>query len=198
MKQLAEFKLWHCKSLPALLALLSALALSIEPVYATPPPWAPAHGYRHKHGEPQPEPAYQESPRVIEKGRCNRETVGAILGGTAGAAIGSQVGEGGARAVATIAGGIIGFIIGREIGRSMDESDRYCMGYTLDYAADGAAVDWYNPAYDTRYTVTPLSTFQNAGQRCRKYSTVAAIDGRSERVEGTACRQSDGTWKVVN
>lgn len=202
MNQLSVFKLRPPKILPAALALMSILALIVEPVYAKPPPWAPAHGYRHKHEEPlpevAPEPVYRAPPPVIEHGRCNREAIGAILGGTAGAALGSRVGEGGARAVATIAGGIIGFIIGREIGRSMDESDRYCMGNALEYAADGAPVGWYNPALDTRYTVTPLNTFQNDGRRCRKYSTVAAIDGGNEKVVGTACRQPDGTWKVVN
>ena len=39
-------------------------------------------------------------------------------------------------------------------------------------------------AYDTSY--------------CREYSRSAVIDGRKVEAYGKACRQSDGTWRIIN
>lgn len=33
---------------------------------------------------------------------------------------------------------------------------------------------------------------------CREFQTEIIIDGRKQPAHGTACRQPDGTWKVVN
>ena len=31
---------------------------------------------------------------------------------------------------------------------------------------------------------------------CRDFTTVTEIDGSRQQVQGTACRQPDGTWKT--
>jgi surface antigen len=33
---------------------------------------------------------------------------------------------------------------------------------------------------------------------CREFQTEIIIDGRRQPAHGTACRQPDGTWHVVN
>jgi|GEM_PF-4889674 len=33
---------------------------------------------------------------------------------------------------------------------------------------------------------------------CREYSTTALIEGRQQRLTGTACRQPDGTWRMMS
>ena len=35
-------------------------------------------------------------------------------------------------------------------------------------------------------------------QPCREYQTQVVIDGRTQNAYGTACRQPDGNWRVVN
>ena len=35
------------------------------------------------------------------------------------------------------------------------------------------------------------------GTYCREYQQTVTIDGKQERSYGTACRQPDGTWKIV-
>jgi surface antigen len=46
--------------------------------------------------------------------------------------------------------------------------------------------------------VTPTKTFQEPdGTPCREYVTDAVIGGQREQVTGTACRQPDGSWKIV-
>ena len=48
-----------------------------------PPPWAPAHGWRRKHAR-----HYEAGPVIadlgIEVGRCNRDVIGAVIGGAIG------------------------------------------------------------------------------------------------------------------
>lgn len=33
---------------------------------------------------------------------------------------------------------------------------------------------------------------------CREYQATSTIDGRPQPVYGTACRQADGTWRIVS
>jgi len=166
-----------------------------------PPPWAPAHGYRRQHGHRQhhrePHVNYGVADLGIELGRCNREVLGSVLGGVAGGVIGSQVGKGDTRTVATIGGTIIGVMIGGSIGRSMDRVDHACVGQVLEQAPRLHTVEWANPD-GGHYRVTPLRTYEGPqGRPCREYRTHATIEGRTQEMYGTACRQPDGAWRRV-
>jgi surface antigen len=164
-----------------------------------PPPWAPAHGYRAKHG-------YDEGKRKrvaevpdlgIERGFCNRELVGGILGGIAGGALGSQVGRGDGRTIATIGGTVAGVLIGGRIGRRMDQADQTCVGQTLERAPAHQAVAWSAPAGE-RYRIVPDVIYEDGwGRTCRDYETTATIGGRQQMMKGTACRRTDGAWQRV-
>lgn len=47
--------------------------------------------------------------------------------------------------------------------------------------------------------VTPIRTTQQAGgQYCREYQQTVTVGGRTERAHGIACRQPDGSWKIVS
>jgi surface antigen len=52
---------------------------------------------------------------------------------------------------------------------------------------------------DTRntYTVTPIRTYTMAEGPCREFTLDAQIGGKTAQIYGAACRQSDGSWKVV-
>jgi surface antigen len=46
--------------------------------------------------------------------------------------------------------------------------------------------------------MTPVETFAGEqGQPCREFTMRGFVDGESEEVFGTACRQPDGTWRIV-
>jgi len=47
------------------------------------------------------------------------------------------------------------------------------------------------------YTNKPAFT-NSAGQTCREYKTTDASGGRPVDVFGTACKEADGQWRVVN
>jgi len=161
-----------------------------------PPPWAPAHGYRRNHDRWR-DYGLTAIPINISTGRCNREVMGQVLGGTIGAVAGSQIGDGTGRLIAVAAGTLVGMVIGGEIGRSMDKADQLCMDQAFEHAPDGSSIRW-NDA-DRQYTVTPKSTMQEQdGRYCREYYMDADVSGQTQQVFGTACRQPDGTWQLLS
>ncbi len=188
-------------------ALFVALGMPALPAQADPPPWAPAHGHRakqkhkHKHKKHDHDQVIYHVPYGIDRGRCDRglvssEVVGGVLGGAVGGAAGSQIGKGSGKTAATIGGTIIGVLVGSSIGRSMDEIDQNCVGRVLEHAPDRQRIQWTGAGYD--YDVVPLRTFQSNGMYCREYQTKAAVGGKVQQVYGTACRQPDGAWKIMN
>jgi surface antigen len=166
-----------------------------------PPPWAPAHGYRRKAGwydnQNYRDYGLAAPPIDLSAGRCNREVIGQVLGGGLGGVIGSQVGDGSGRLVAVAAGTIIGVLVGGEVGRAMDRQDALCVDQVLESAADGQTIVW-NSERQT-YRVTPTETARiGDGRYCREYRAQSTVGGESTQVYGTACRQPDGSWQIVN
>lgn len=146
------------------------------------------------------------APSDIQQGTCNRsrlplglntQTIGGALGGVIGGLIGSRVGEGRGKTVATIAGALAGIAAGSYLGKTMDAGDQYCAGQTLEFAQDNRSVQWNNPDNNSSYVVTPVKTYEEGGRHCRKYTTKVTAEGETKKVTGTACRQPDGTWKIV-
>ncbi len=184
-------------------------SLAPQAVYADPPPWAPAHGYRakakHKNKHKRRHGGYESYgeayvvPHGISRNTCDRGTVGAVLGGVTGAVIGSQVVKRENAVVGLIGGAIVGVIVGGAIGRSMDRVDHNCIGQALEHAEEGQRVNWTNEDTGSRYSVTPKRTYQTtSGQYCREYQVTGALSGREQEAFGNACRQTDGTWKIIN
>lgn len=161
-----------------------------------PPPWAPAHGHGYYHQD-YPEYGLPAPPLDLGHGHCNREVIGQILGGVTGGIVGAQIGGGTGRLIAVAAGTVAGMFAGREIGRTMDRADALCVDQALEHAPDGRSVGWQSDGH--RYSVTPQNTYENAdGQYCREYHMQTDMNGQTQPISGTACRQSDGSWRIVN
>lgn len=139
---------------------------------------------------------------VLLLGGCNqtmtRENTGQLIGGIAGGVLGAQVGDGSGRTAAIVAGTLLGAYLGGELARYMDDNDRLRANRALEYTPSNQTSSWQNPDTGYRYDVTPQRTYYEDGTPCREYSTRAWIDGREERVYGTACRSGDGTWVASN
>ena len=105
-----------------------------------PPAWAPAWDYRaksrirYKRGGKYlcAEPVDLVRLPVKGLGNCNRNIIGAILGGAAGAAAGSQIGKGDGRTLATLGGTTLGALVGGNIGCAMVQVDQNCVGQILE------------------------------------------------------------------
>lgn len=128
---------------------------------------------------------------------ASKEQQGMIIGGVLGGVLGSEVGGGHGRTAATIIGTLIGASIGGAVGRSMDETDRLKTAHALENVRTGVPSTWRNPDSGNEYTVVPTRTYETSSGPCREFTVDAKVGGRAEEVFGTACRQEDGSWKVV-
>lgn len=131
-----------------------------------------------------------------------KQTGGAILGGIAGGLLGAQVGGGKGKLAATAAGALLGVFVGSEVGKSLDRADRLYAQRSAQGALEvnqvGQASTWSNPDSGNSGTITPVKTYQTAaGDPCREYQQTVTIGGRTETAYGRACRQADGSWKIV-
>jgi surface antigen len=188
------------KVLSAALIVLCAAVWS-APTAAEPPPWAPAWGYRAKHKGKNKHKVQQAyvPPFDIGLGNCNRELLGSLLGAAAGGLAGSQIGDGRGQLAAVAGGTLLGFLMGGTIGRNMDEVDQNCVGQALEHAEDGQQIAWDNPQTGAQYQVVPTRTVQGSdGRYCREYTATSMVSGRDQQTYGRACRQPDGSWKLVN
>jgi surface antigen len=84
------------------------------------------------------------------------------------------------------------------IGQQMSEQDRSRVRLALESNGNNQSSAWQGAAGRTSYKVTPIRTFnESGGARCRDFDTQATTDGRHQRIRGTACRQSDGSWRPL-
>jgi surface antigen len=143
---------------------------------------------------------------VLALGACTqgkeKEEFGTVLGGIGGAVAGAQFGHGAGRVAAAAAGTLIGAFVGREVGKSLDKADIAAAQQAQSKAHNapiGEKIAWSNPETGHSGTVTPTRQgTDTGGNQCREYQSTVTIGGKTEQAYGTACRQPDGSWKVVN
>lgn len=69
----------------------------------------------------------------------------------------------------------------------------------LEYNTSGIAVNWHNPDANISGQTIPVKTLQTpTGQQCREFERSVSIDNNKQRDSGTACRQADGRWRIVD
>jgi surface antigen len=123
------------------------------------------------------------------------------LGGAAGGGLIAAAAGGGGAAIA--AGVIVGGLLGGAAGNLLDQRDKRLANEAaqraLETAPSGQPTAWHNPDSGKSGSVTPTRTYQNAeGTYCREYQQDIVIGGKKQQSYGTACRQPDGTWKIVS
>ena len=116
-----------------------------------------------------------------------------------GCALGSTIGDGSGQIAATFVGAVLGALVGLEIGRSLDRVDELRARHVLEYNRVGETTRWVNPDAGSQVTITPTQTYQrSSGQYCREFQTDIIVGRNREKAYGTACRQPDGSWRIVN
>ena len=130
-----------------------------------------------------------------------KQTLGTLGGAAAGGLLGSQLGGGSGKLVATGAGVFLGGLIGNQIGKSLDRADRMAADQAYRRAQTapvGETITWKNPDSGNSGTYTPVREgTSSAGKYCREFQQTVTVGGKTERAYGTACRQPDGSWKIV-
>ncbi|WP_142847398.1 RT0821/Lpp0805 family surface protein [Telmatospirillum sp. J64-1] len=134
-------------------------------------------------------------------GMGTKQTGGAVLGGVGGALAGAQFGSGRGQLAATALGTLIGAYVGSEVGRSLDAADRQAAMAAQQRAYTAPmreTIAWNNPNSGNSGTFTPVRDgTSSTGAYCREYQTTITVGGQTEQGYGTACRQPDGSWKIV-
>jgi len=131
-----------------------------------------------------------------------KQTGGAVIGGVAGALAGAQFGHGSGKMAATAVGTLLGAYLGSQAGASLDRADQAYYQpaeQQAHHAPMGQTIQWNNPQTGNYGTFTPIRDGQDTmGNYCREYQSTIYIGGRPQQSHGTACRQPDGTWRIVN
>ena len=132
----------------------------------------------------------------------NKQDVGTLAGAVGGGVLGSTMGRGAGRTAATIGGALLGGMLGSSIGASLDKADMAMYNDTsqraLESGQPGQPLPWKNAQTGNYGTVTPSNYYQNSqGEYCREYSQNITVGGKTQEGYGKACRQPDGSWKIV-
>ena len=137
-------------------------------------------------------------------GNNQKEQGGDIIGGVIGGILGNKVGKGKGRVVATAAGAAVGALLGSNIGQKLDKYDRIyavrAQQSALETNKSGQPSSWSNPDSGNSGIIIPTRTIvqKQGGQPCREYQHTVTIGGKTEKAYGRACRETDGSWKIVN
>ena len=131
-----------------------------------------------------------------------KEQVGALTGAVVGGVVGNELGKGSKnQGLATVLGVFAGTLIGSSAGESLDRMDRLYQQQAnqaaLEKARTNQTIEWNNPDSGNYGSITPTRTYSGASTVCREYTETVYIGGQPQQAYGTACRQADGSWKVV-
>ncbi len=130
-----------------------------------------------------------------------KQLFGSLAGAAAGGWLGSKIGGGRGQLAAVAGGTLLGALVGGQIGRTMDDVDRLQARRAAEYARTapiGQTIQWNNPDTGNYGTVTPTRGGYTAdGAYCREFQQTVTVGTRIQEAYGTACRQADGSWKMV-
>ena len=134
-------------------------------------------------------------------GGIDNQTGGTMLGAVGGGLLGSQVGKGKGKWAGAAVGAVAGGLAGNLIGKRLDERDRLLASRAerdaFENGRTGKPVAWRNPDNGRSGEIVPEEPYRQNGGYCRQYTHKIFIDGKSEAMRGTACRNPDGTWRNV-
>jgi surface antigen len=92
-------------------------------------------------------------------------------------------------------------LIGGAIGEELDAGDRRTAMdaefRALEYGNAGSPVQWRGRNGRIHGDVVAGARYQVNDFACRELTHTFYIDGQAQVAHGTACRQTDGTWKSV-
>jgi surface antigen len=107
--------------------------------------------------------------------------------------------QGNQRAIGGIVGG--GLVMG-EIGADLSRRERLAAidaeYRALESSPAGQPVTWRDDRSGRSGTVTAAQPYRVGSQDCRPYSHAVVAAGTTRDARGTACRNPDGSWTLLN
>ena len=94
---------------------------------------------------------------------------------------------------------LAGGLIGNQLAMQLTCQDQSYLGQSTERSlSSGQPVSWRNPDTGNYGEVTPVRTYNSqSGQYCREFQQTIYVGGKQENGYGTACRQPDGSWRIV-
>ncbi len=136
-------------------------------------------------------------------GQADNELLGGLLGGGAGAGVGGLLGGGKGAAIGGILGLGLGALGANRLSKQDEPEERAYVAPPPAYQSGYAAPP--PPAYQQGYAPpaqpaqqAPAATAAYDTSYCREYTNTTMIDGQEQVTHGLACRQADGSWRIVN
>jgi surface antigen len=84
-------------------------------------------------------------------------------------------------------------------GLTLTRREAICFSQSFEHVPDRRTVAWFDAATAVHYSVVPMRTLRTSdGHFCREYTAKATLNGHAADVYGTACRQSDGRWVLID
>lgn len=127
---------------------------------------------------------------VINSCYASASMIGTIIGGAAGGLVGSRFGGGSGKLWSAGGGAVAGAVLGNVVGSNMDKTNQLSKN---------------NESTNQQYSQRMAPVFQSTSdesehsyKECREEHSMAMIAGKQQQIYSTACRQSDGTWKLVS
>ena len=125
--------------------------------------------------------------------------LGAITGGALAYGLGQNSSN---KEIWTVLGIGLGAMMGQHIGHQLDQRDRLLAGQTfqttLENQPNNTIGSWHNPNSGNAGQIIPTQTYTaNSGTPCREFTQYVYIGGEKQSAYGTACRQADGSWKIM-
>lgn len=94
-----------------------------------------------------------------------------------------------------------GGLIGGKLGASLDRTDRTAAFEAeykaLEYSGGGELVVWTGRSGNISGKVVAAQPYRVGSQDCRQYSHELTLSGALSDARGTACRNNDGTWTLL-
>lgn len=120
----------------------------------------------------------------------------AVLGtggasGSAGGAVSSSV-------IAAMGGGLVSGSIGVGLSQGEKRSALEAEYKALEYTASGQAVGWKGDQASHYGEVVAAQPYRVGSQDCRQYAQTVHTGGAGATARGTACRNTDGSWSLLN
>ncbi|MCW2236571.1 RT0821/Lpp0805 family surface protein [Azospirillum canadense] len=119
--------------------------------------------------------------------------------GIYGGVISSQYGSSSSKVASSGVGTLVGAFIGKGVTITEGDAAAAETAAKRAYSAPiGEKIGWTNPQTGHSGTLTTTRDgYNNAGQYCREYQQTVTTGSKTELGYGTACKQSDGAWKII-
>jgi surface antigen len=100
--------------------------------------------------------------------------------------------------IAAMGGGLVSGSIGAGLSADEKRNALEAEYKALEYTASGQAVGWKGDQAGHYGEVVAAQPYRVGSQDCRQYAQTVHAGGGGVTARGTACRNADGSWSLLN